>query len=89
MQIAVRMKAPQQSEFPLRVAICAWCKPKNRGVELGATLGSISRGICPRHVEKLRRELGQSSAGATGLGRATSNRRRGVPRQHPELDYCA
>jgi hypothetical protein len=35
-----------QTEFSLKVAICAWCKPNERGSGLGA----ISHGICLRHL---------------------------------------
>lgn len=42
-----------QAEFPMRVAICAWCKPKERGEALGA----ISHGICLRHLKKVRLDL--------------------------------
>lgn len=41
-----------QIEFPLRVAVCAWCKPR----EHGSGLGVISHGICPRHLNKLKLE---------------------------------
>jgi hypothetical protein len=43
----------QQIEFPLVVAVCAWCKPR----ELGARLGALSHGICPRHLRKMKLEL--------------------------------
>lgn len=39
-----------QTEFSLVVAICAWCKPDERGSGLGA----ISHGICLRHLRKLK-----------------------------------
>ena len=42
-----------QTEFPLRVAVCAWCRPKERGDGVGA----ISHGICPRHLRKLKTAL--------------------------------
>jgi hypothetical protein len=42
-----------QTEFPMRVAVCAWCKPKERGEGLGA----ISHGICLRHLRKVRMDL--------------------------------
>ena len=42
-----------QIEFPLAVAVCAWCQP----VERGSGLGTLSHGICPRHFRKLEREL--------------------------------
>jgi hypothetical protein len=35
-----------QIEFPLHVAICAWCRPH----ELGEGLGAISHGICLGHL---------------------------------------
>ena len=41
-----------QTEFSLAVAICAWCKPNERGSGLGA----ISHGICLRHLRKLKLE---------------------------------
>ena len=44
--------ATRQAEFPLKVAICAWCRPDERGTELG----SISHGICMRHLRKLKLE---------------------------------
>ncbi|MBI3851451.1 MAG: hypothetical protein HY298_14425 [Verrucomicrobia bacterium] len=42
-----------QLEFSLRVVICAWCKPKERG----SGAGSLSHGICPRHLQKMKLEL--------------------------------
>jgi hypothetical protein len=42
-----------QVEFPLSVAVCAWCAPKERG----KGLGSISHGICMRHLRKLKLEM--------------------------------
>ncbi len=39
-----------QTEFPLAVAICAWCKPHERGSGLGA----LSHGICLRHLRDLK-----------------------------------
>jgi hypothetical protein len=41
-----------QIEFSLKVAICAWCKPNERGSGLGA----ISHGICLRHLRFLKLE---------------------------------
>lgn len=41
-----------QIEFPLAVAVCAWCKPKERGTGVGA----LSHGICLRHLRKLKLE---------------------------------
>ena len=49
----------RQIEFPLVVAVCAWCRPG----ELGAGLGALSHGICPRHLRKMKLEL-QQTAGA-------------------------
>jgi len=45
--------AANQPEFPLRVAVCAWCKPR----ELGATIGVLSHGICPRHFREMKLKL--------------------------------
>jgi hypothetical protein len=42
-----------QLDFSLRVAVCAWCKPRgpvNEGVLL-------SHGICPRHRRKVESEM--------------------------------
>ncbi len=39
-----------QIEFPLSVAVCAWCKPQ----ELGAGLGVLSHGICLKHLRRLK-----------------------------------
>ena len=39
-----------QTEFGLKVAICAWCRPGERGSGLGA----ISHGICLRHLRFLK-----------------------------------
>ena len=75
---------PLQNEFPLRVAVCAWCKPKNRSVDLGNGLGSVSHGICPRHLKKLRLEL-QMLAHSTHPAPAAHSRRRGSVLNHPEL----
>jgi hypothetical protein len=43
----------RQTEFPLTVAVCAWCKPS----ELGDSMGAISHGICPRHLRKIKIQL--------------------------------
>jgi hypothetical protein len=65
-----------QTEFSLKVAICAWCKPNERGSGLGA----ISHGICLRHLRKLKlqtqgllpKRLRRSSAcGGTNTGEET------------------
>jgi len=50
----------QQIEFPLAVAVCAWCRPG----ELGAGLGALSHGICPRHLRKMKLNLQRTTAGA-------------------------
>jgi hypothetical protein len=42
-----------QTELPLRIAVCAWCKPR----ELGAALGALSHGICPRHFREMKIDL--------------------------------
>ncbi len=47
----------QQIEFPLAVAVCAWCRPR----ELGANLGELSHGICLRHLRKIKLELQQTT----------------------------
>ncbi len=39
-----------QIEFPLTVAVCAWCKPQER--ESGH--GILSHGICLKHLRKLK-----------------------------------
>jgi hypothetical protein len=48
----------RQIEFPLAVAVCAWCKPKERRPALGA----VSHGICMRHLKKLKLEARGLSA---------------------------
>ena len=42
-----------QTELGLSVAVCAWCKPGERG----AGLGAVSHGICLRHLRKLKLEV--------------------------------
>jgi hypothetical protein len=49
-----------QIEFPLAVAVCAWCRPG----ELGAGLEPLSHGICPRHLRKMKRELQRRTGAA-------------------------
>jgi hypothetical protein len=61
-----------QTEFPLAVAVCAWCKPKERG----PITGSVSHGICLRHLKKLKLE-----ARGLLLKRPRSAGRRALP--HP------
>jgi hypothetical protein len=62
-----------QIEFPLAVAVCAWCKP-DKG---GAVMGSLSHGICLRHLKKLKLE-------ARGLLVKRSRRGRGTGLPRPE-----
>jgi hypothetical protein len=57
-----------QTEFPLQVAVCAWCKPKERN----AVLGALTHGICLRHLKKLKLEAG-------GLITKNSRRRQSGP----------
>jgi hypothetical protein len=46
-----------QIEFPLAVAVCAWCRPVKRRDGSALDSQGISHGICPRHFRKLEREL--------------------------------
>jgi hypothetical protein len=62
-----------QIEFPLQVAVCAWCNPKERS----AVVGVLSHGICLRHLKKLKLE-------ARGLIAKSSRRRRRQPLPEPE-----
>jgi hypothetical protein len=39
-----------QIEFPLTVAVCAWCKPQAPS----ARMGTLSHGICLKHLRKLK-----------------------------------
>ena len=78
-----------QSELPLRVPVCAWCKPKNRSEDLGP-LGSISHGICPRHLKKFMLEMQLKKNGIPGAGvMVVRRRRRAATALHPELTYLA
>lgn len=43
----------RQIEFPLRVAVCAWCRP-GAAREDGEPL---SHGICPRHLREIEFQL--------------------------------
>jgi hypothetical protein len=53
-----RESTAQQTEFPLAVPVCAWCKPK-----AGApTLEIFSHGICPRHLRMMRLKMKAKSA---------------------------
>lgn len=49
----------RQIEFPLAVAVCAWCRPR----AWGAGLGALSHGIRLPHLRKMKLEL-QRTAGA-------------------------
>ena len=46
------MKA-SQLEMTIPVAVCAWCKPK----ELGTGVGTVSHGICPRHLRNIQLQM--------------------------------
>jgi hypothetical protein len=48
----------RQIEFPLSVAVCAWCKPKSGQ----ASLTVLSHGICPRHMRMMRSKVKAKSA---------------------------
>ena len=67
----------QQTELPLSVAICAWCRPEERG----SSLGAVSHGICPRHLPKLKLQL----LGQTGAQPERSRRRRQEPAKDAPL----
>jgi hypothetical protein len=51
-----------QSALPFRVAICAWCKPR----EIGSGLGDVSHGICPRHFREMKANLQDVRSGRAG-----------------------
>jgi hypothetical protein len=53
-------EAGEQIEFPLAVAVCAWCRPKSKAA---ANLPVLSHGICPRHLRKMRSKLGLPQRG--------------------------
>lgn len=42
-----------QLDLSLPVAVCAWCKPQERG----SGVGQVSHGICPHHLRKIQWEL--------------------------------
>ena len=44
--------AYRQIDLPMLITVCAWCKPK----EPDAVRGSLSHGICPRHLKRLKLE---------------------------------
>jgi hypothetical protein len=60
--------AALQVEFPLRVSVCAWCRPDR----CGASAGEVSHGICLRHLRKLKFEI---------QGVAVKRRRRSSPQE--------
>jgi hypothetical protein len=62
-----------QTEFPMSVAVCAWCKPQKRG----SVLGVISHGICLRHLKRLK---------LTASGKLPERRGRTVRSESPRLD---
>ncbi|HLP76625.1 MAG TPA: hypothetical protein VK327_06850 [Candidatus Paceibacterota bacterium] len=41
-----------QLDFPLSVAVCAWCEPHPPAGGIGA----LSHGICPRHLKLVKLE---------------------------------
>jgi hypothetical protein len=43
----------RQTEFPLAVTVCAWCKPK----DADARPDGVSHGMCPRHLKKFKQRL--------------------------------
>lgn len=57
-----------QLDLSLRVAVCAWCKPR---APLG-DIRSLSHGICPRHLRKFKQEV-------EGIVSVPQRRRRGLP----------
>ncbi len=57
----------RQIEFPLSVAVCAWCRPH----ELGTAIGAVSHGICPSHLRKLKLQV----EGRTGVLPARPHRK--------------
>jgi hypothetical protein len=84
------MMVPLQSEFPLRVAVCAWCKPKQRRVDLGVGLGELSHGICLRHLKQLRVEFQMKAKASPPAHTASTYSRRGrKDSDHPELIFQA
>jgi hypothetical protein len=56
-------RTADQPEFPLRVAVCAWCRP----VELGTTVGVLSHGICPRHFREMKLKLQNNRRGGADV----------------------
>jgi hypothetical protein len=53
-----RESTAEQTEFPLAVPVCAWCKPKPGA----AVLEIYSHGICPRHLRMMRAKAKAKSA---------------------------
>ena len=79
--------AAHQSVLPLRVAVCAWCKPR----ELGAGLGALSHGICPRHFRemkiKLQNRLAGSEEAPVGSRTRRSRRRKSAIEEIAQLRF--
>ncbi len=71
---------PKQIELPLRVAVCAWCHPR----ELGDRLGAISHGICPRHFRQVLQEL-RAASRSTAVNAPVSWARKTLPSVQAEL----
>ncbi len=70
----------EQIEFPLQVAICAWCKPVRKSQPSPADL-SLSHGICPRHLKQIMVRLQRAK-----LRRETEIRRpKSKARRKPEF----
>lgn len=58
-------KKAHQTEFFLRVAVCAWCKPGKEGKD------ATTHGICPRHLREMMREIhGQAKRATTIISSA-------------------
>jgi hypothetical protein len=53
--------APEQTELPFKVLVCAWCRPG----ESGDGQVPISHGICPRHFQQM---LHGASASFSAVG---------------------
>ena len=60
-----------QLNLSLRIAVCAWCKPR----KADGSLGAVSHGICPRHLQKFKQE---------SEGIPPRRRRRGPARSVPD-----
>jgi hypothetical protein len=74
--------AADQTELPLRIPVCAWCKPR----ELGAAIGALSHGICPRHFREMKSKLQSSLSNREGAIVGQRLRRsRGLRRANEEI----